>query len=349
MSDNLELTLTEAQSENLLNHGHLRREVFIMKPTSSSATNSNPSALLGKPGLYIVEFTLQHIAQSIPTEFRYDTQPDLRGSSLLKIGEQSKDEQGHLEVDSKHKEHESSTVENIKYLFSLNEDGFLSSIKTTLRASNFQTAESQSWDGLAPIISAWAFAHDIPLQIGRIRVEEASTGTHKSIHFNQPYKTVDFDISYWEGFTITRLYHPLVYYREALSATSPFYQFLCYYKVFELINGLKEKEEMTKHNIGNSKDLILLNGQIEEDDQLRKDLEGSPLYEQVVGKSTAHAIHTILKIPRNRVAHAFLDKDPNPHSRNAEDILNFEEVYLLLPLMKYIARQMVIRELKISL
>jgi hypothetical protein len=333
-----------------LNRGYLKQDVYTItygytSPLPGIGPDPRPE---GYPGVYTVEFTLQPPSRVVLHDENYSADPDLPGGSLLAIAKPSpRDERDVARISVDVTSVQKSAVEPIavlRYEFLPNAEGFLSTIKVRLRAEGAADAEEMALKNLLPLLSEWSFVHDVPLDIARIRTEEEATRTCRCLYTRQAYQKVALETARYHGFgQLAEQYHPLVFYREALSAVSPLYQFLCYYKVLELVKSIRRRKADAAKKAGSKAPVFT--ERLVENAWLKKNVN-TDLLTQVVGKTFPDIQLNVLRPVRVRVAHAFLE-DEDPTTRAAEELLNTTEVYKMLPLVKYMARSMVSHDMNI--
>ena len=224
-----------------------------------------------------------------------------------------------------------------------NKQGTVSHIKTTVQSDSFTDALRMAHKRLLPMLNMWAFKLDVPVQASRVRIQERATGIVACDFLQVPYKRADLgSILGPAQEQVPESYHYLVFYYEALNSDSPFYQFLCFFKVIELVFALRAtraKEAKDKGATPGGSPAERLH----EDDWLKKHLPENLLI-RIQGKKFPAIRDDVLRPVRNSIAHAFLDDD-GPTGRPAEELLDLDNVYQHLPLVKYMARQMVLNEM----
>jgi hypothetical protein len=280
----------------------------------------------------------------------WNASPDLPGGSLIAIAKPAPREK--YDVTSINVDTALLPVDGnqqpitLRYRFIPNTEGYLSTIKVNLFANNVIHAEDVAYKHLAPILSEWAFVHDVPLDLARIRTEEVATKTCQCRYTRQAYLKVPANSAYFSGTgSLPEQYHPLVFYREALSATNPLYQYLCFYKVVELIGGLRQARVAEARKAGTQPSVTA--ERLVRDAWLTKNVAEN-LLSEVENRTFNHIRDNVLRPQRHRIAHAFLD-DEGPTANPAEELLNSTNLYRLLPLIKYIARTMVTNEMGINI
>jgi hypothetical protein len=342
----------ETQPDFLV-HGHLQQfgtaYAFEYDPPLPAPYGARPVPE-GYPGEYEVAFTLQPPSRVILDGGTFDVNPELPGGSLLGIAKpvpRADHEAVAMRVECLHEPLDPAAAPvNLRYLYSPNDQGLLSTIRVRLQANNSIEAERVARQNLEPALSNWAFVYDIPLEVARVRVEEIATKSVRVYYLHQPYKTVGFDPKISPASAqVPENYHLLLFYREALQATSPHYQFLCFYKVMDLVKWLHDKRARAARASGENPSTPPKT--LTQDKWLTKNVRPD-LLSQVLGKKYAAIKECQLRPMRNRIAHALLD-NWDPTEEPTEELLYQDDVYRLLPLVHYLARHLVAEEMHISL
>lgn len=120
-----------------------------------------------------------------------------------------------------------------------NDDGRLGKVSIEVPAANFGEAESVALDAVFPFLSSLAFNLDIPSRVAQMDVTQLST-RNSSMTYTCPYTEVV--PSGGEFINNPYVQSLLSLYREGINSYSPNYQFLCWYKIVEGINGKREPE-----------------------------------------------------------------------------------------------------------
>ncbi|MCI5210443.1 MAG: hypothetical protein D3910_17020 [Candidatus Electrothrix sp. ATG2] len=284
----------------------------------------------GSKGDYWVEFTFRK-----NPELSFDVdEKELRsgfiGDSLLVIHEPLSDGS-----DRKH-------VLTIKYnslpedfFIYCNSSGRLSHINFLCYADSFEDAIELATNRLTPFLHGWSARFNIPLFVFRIRAVEQSSGIVRSVIYHQQYpevmisqKELTKDYLFPED---TRI---LDFYREALNSTTPKSQFLCYYKVIELVLALRGRRDYKSRqngvNIKRERDLFI------EEEWFNSHLSDKikPL---VLKKKYTVIRKDVLRPIRNKIAHAFLDDDDGYQ-------LSDDQVFPYLPITKLMAQKLLSAE-----
>jgi hypothetical protein len=115
----------------------------------------------------------------------------------------------------------------------VNERGYLGKMVVELAALNTTEAERIAYRALSPFLSTWSMTLDVPVNIETVQVTDLSTHTD-TLQIRAPF--VEMRPGSGVGPMLSDefcQYSSL--YREALNSTSPFYRFLCLYKLIESI------------------------------------------------------------------------------------------------------------------
>lgn len=222
-----------------------------------------------------------------------------------------------------------------EYFFYCNASGRLSHANLHCQAKNFEHAIDIAKKNLDPFLSGWSVRFNIPLYIFRIRAMEESTDIVHSIFYHQFYPEIHTTLEdIIRGYWLPEDMRVFDFYREALNTTSPKYQFLCYYKVIELVLSLREKRDLQTRNKGkkHKRNIELF---MEEEwfmPHLSDDLK--PL---VLGKKFTIIRNSVLRPIRNKIVHALMKNDDSYH-------LSDEEIFPYLPIAKLMAHQLLVAE-----
>ncbi|MCL4538042.1 MAG: hypothetical protein M1378_00315 [Bacteroidetes bacterium] len=285
----------------------------------------------GSPGWYWVELTLhphpvlfsEVDVTSLRNEFIGDSLVTL--SDPLLIGESRR----HIFTI----QFQDSSLEFFVYC---NQKGRLSHFNVHFRASNYDEAIEVARTNIQPFLSGWATRFNIPIYVFRIRVQEEATNIVRNILYHQLYTPVR--ISYEE---INRLYwfprdtRLLSFYHEALNSTNPKYQFLCYFKVIELVLGLRGKKaaeaKTRRERTGRRRETL------PDEEWFRLHL-APDVQARLVGKKFTTIRDNVLRPIRTRIAHGLLDNDMDSE-------ISDEEVYPYMPIAKLMAERLLSAEI----
>ncbi|HEX4031754.1 MAG TPA: methylamine utilization protein MauJ [Terracidiphilus sp.] len=122
----------------------------------------------------------------------------------------------------------------IEFKCVINEGGYVGKIVVEeLAANNYGHAESVAYQALSTFLSSWSVILDIPVFIETIQVTDLTTHTDM-LRVCAPY----IEMKPGAGLTVAfseEFRHYASVYREGMNSNSPFYRFLCFYKIVESI------------------------------------------------------------------------------------------------------------------
>jgi hypothetical protein len=194
---------------------------------------ASPDDLAGKPGQYKVQFLLSRPGYPIAREREHKFIDDVVGSSHLLI---AKPKRSRVKGDTDRIMLQNNMTRTGKTLFLglPNDEGYLGKfVAENVWAQSSADAERNTYGALTPFLSAWSVNFDIPLHIETIQVTELATRIN-----TLRVRTPQFDIN--PGIRLT----PYLFdefckyasvYREGMNSESPFYRFLCLYKIMESV------------------------------------------------------------------------------------------------------------------
>lgn len=180
-----------------------------------------------------------------------------------------------------------------------NDRNELSSILGEIETNGWLEALTMFVDGLSPIIDGLSYSANCPTIISRVYCVDLKNMV-EVITYNVPYRmsTINQHI----GYTYTEMMPIMALYREAKNTQSPFYKFLCYYKILEgIFENIRPKFfKMVRKNKFSIKTL-------EEKLEHHQSIDSS--YSDQIGKSINHIYQNLFTAKfRNVVAH-FILKD----------------------------------------
>ena len=249
--------------------------------------------------------------------------------------------------------HAVSAKGNITFRGLPNEKGYLGKfVVDELTADNFAQAEAASYESLCPFLSAWSIHLDLPVNIQTIQVTELSTHV-TSVRARTPH----FDMTFGGGtsplLTDDFCHHASVY-REGMNTNSPFYRFLCFYKIIESISSRRTRRN--KEKVAKGEEPVRYHETIPETDEdarrllkgvfpLRGEFSKSSLDELFPqgarGKRLSQVIDILNKL-RTGIAHAVLNTGEIRIS--LDQLAHVQEVNLWLPFCRVVARWMMSSE-----
>jgi hypothetical protein len=234
-----------------------------------------------------------------------------------------------------------------------NENGYLGKLVVDeLIANDFNNAESRAYESLAPFLSAWSLHLDIPVNVHTIQVTELSSNV-TSVRARAPH----FEMTFGGGITpllSDEFCHHASVYREGMNTNSPFYRFLCFFKIIESIIARRSKRNAD--NVANGHEIVRYHEAIPStgDEAIRllrllfpwkATWDEVPLDElfptEVRGKKVGSVVDRFNKI-RVGIAHAVLDTGEIRIS--IDKLTNIQQVNKWLPLCRILARWLLRQE-----
>ncbi|HTV58676.1 MAG TPA: methylamine utilization protein MauJ [Verrucomicrobiae bacterium] len=140
------------------------------------------------------------------------------------------------------------TGKNYRIIGEANDEGFLGKFVADLEADNSVSAEHDAYGAITPFLSAWAMNADVPIHIETIQVTDLKTFV-SSLRVYTP----QFEMNMPGGpapFLQDDFCQYASIYREGLNTNSPFYRFLCFYKIIESLIAKRGREAGAKRAAG---------------------------------------------------------------------------------------------------
>ncbi len=209
----------------------------------------------------------------------------------------------------------------------VNNDGFLGNIEMSdLEANNFKDAFISAYKGVAPILSLLSFNLDTSLFIKKVDITEQRTGIIRYIALSEEVEK-PLNISKNIGFKQFEA-GLLAVYREAINSIfSPFYQLFCFYKIIEGVYAIRSKKRETGVDPKRQREVV----------------PGGYLHS---GKKFGEVKQKVENEFRDTIAH-FSITENGLLKTSPDDLENWYDCLLILPELRYIARQMIETELNI--
>ncbi|MGH9757011.1 MAG: methylamine utilization protein MauJ [Candidatus Acidiferrales bacterium] len=203
--------------------------------------------LRGERGQYRVQFLLGRPGYPNTKEREFKFIDQIVGTSHIKIAK-PKAERGPHDIDKVLLQIVGPTGKGYRMTGETNDEGFLGKLVSELEADNAADAEHEMYGAITPFLSAWSMNADVPIHIETIQVTDLRTHVSSlrvyTPHFemNMPGGPVPFlQDNFCEYASI---------YREGLNTNSPFYRFLCFYKIIESLIAKRGREAGTKRAVG---------------------------------------------------------------------------------------------------
>jgi len=316
--------------------------VFQGEDPTKKAPNLN-----GTPGRYKVQLLLSRPGYPLWPEREYKFIDEIIGDSHLLIAkplaQRGVQDAHHVLL------HAINGKGNIKFKGIPNESGYLGKFSVDeLTADSFIQAEALCYECLCPFLSAWSLHLDLPVNIHTIQVTELSTHI-TSVRAKTPH----FDMTFGGGISpmlTDDFCHHASVYREGMNTNSPFYRFLCFFKIIESIAARRSRRNAERAAKGQQ--VVRFQEVIPSTDEdaisllrrvftCRSDFAKASLKElfpeAARGKKLSHIIDKFNKI-RVGIAHAVLQSGEIRIS--IDQLEHIQEVNLWLPLCRIIARWM---------
>lgn len=228
----------------------------------------------------------------------------------------------------------------ISYDFSLNADRRLATATTRLHANGFQAALVTAQDVLESYLSALSFHHNVPVEAVAWRVtEERTGGVRLAMKHLGKFKPLDLSLSMISSPELREL---LSTWREAMNATTPMSQALGFYKIIERVHKYRVDREARTRDSDNR---YLPPRELMPDDlqSLVPEYEwSSDAFKPYLGKKFTSAWDQDL---RERIRHAVAHLRDDAPSLTADRTADVETCRQAVPILHYIARTMLQREM----
>ena len=324
---------------------------FRFRDPADPRNLSGPAGLAGK---YKVTFVLNRPGYALLRENEHSFVSDnLKGDSHLAISRPAfvtpqNENADHIRV------YANTSAGQFEFDGYPNERGFLGKlVLESVDALGFDDAELKAYRALAPTLSVWSIQRDIPLRVFQIDSTEISTGNSRT-SFVTPWLDMVFAVPPQGTMTDEfRRYASL--YREALNSDTPAYQFLCFFKIIEGVQGRRARMVTEARSRGEEPKRY--------DERLPTDhgdcarwlnavFYSRPPWDpmtidqiflpEVHGKKLSHITETQFRPLRVRIAHAILDS--GEPTLLADEGLDLQKLIKWLPLAKCITRRMLKNE-----
>lgn len=310
--------------------GYLRPHIQTIYPGPQDPKYTPEHDPAGREGSYWVEFTFQPNPLLKSDLGEQELRSGFIGDSHLVISDPLP--QG---TDRKHVFTVRDSKEIGECFVYCNTHGRLSHVNFLCHAEHFDSAIELAKTNFEPFLSGWSARFNTPLYIFRIRALEESSNIVRNILYHQLYPEIHISL---EDMNREYLFpedsRVLDFYREALNATNPKYQFLCFFKVIELVLNLRTKRDSVSRKEGNrvkrTRDLLL------EEKWFMQHLSDE-LKPFVIGKKFTTIRNDVLRPIRNKIAHALVKDDDGYR-------LSEEEIFPYLPIAKLMAQRLLLAE-----
>jgi len=226
--------------------------------------------------------------------------------------------------------------------FSLNTDGRLATAAMRVTADDFVAAERYAHDLVLPLLSRWSFDHDVAIDVAGYAVVEEATQA-KKYRYGATGKVRGLVADPNERIVSTPEHRQLLAaYREGLNASNVFFQVLSFFKVTEGIRHLRtgRAQEARAKGLGAERyvEAVPADFAVVPHDSYTD--EG--IWRPYLGKKFGAVLKDFEHTKRNAMAHI----DPRQQVVLVADKFDDIDACLtILPVLRYIARQMLHNEL----
>ena len=286
------------------------------------------SGPLGRPGRYRVTHVLAVPGLKVVQEsLDFQTAVE-RGDSLLAVTP----EVSEIRMDFSST---SGTDDGPRVVIHPNAEHRLRDLTVEVNAETFTDAARAGYDLVMPILSRWAYLHNVAITISGTLIEELASGT-VSFELTVVGAVKRFSDTGGESIPEHRLL--LAAYREGLSSAEPLWRALSLYKVAEGVWHLRAQRTQalvaTGQPVNEPSERVPTDvtnlGHPRESDELAASLQ------PYAGKKFRAAFDDIRAKLRNSIAH--LDPETDPLAQdNWEDV---QRVYEVLPGLRWMARKL---------
>lgn len=317
----------------------------------------SPGSNPWKPGPYRVQLMLGRPGFPTHKEYNHSFIGSNDGGSHLKVvkplAERMPDDPDHMLWWTAYIDKAGKRVD-VQFKGEANAEGFLARFSTSLEASNPNDAASIAHASLAPLLSALSASSDLPLFVETIDAVDVANG-NAMLRIVNPFPEQTFNIGQLPLLSEDYCHYASLY-REALQSNSPFYRFLCLYKIVEGLHKRRGRltiEAKKQGTYEQRRPLIPERIPTEKAEQVQL-LEavysiqpgkawdemfiGQTFPQESHGKSIKEVRDSLLEKVRDTIAHAvMLDNEPG---LSVDDLEDHWKVNKWLPLVRFLARLM---------
>ena len=283
----------------------------------------------GSPGKYNVVFTLQTPGHPEKRQEEITCEEGLEGDSYVQMPVAAKGAKFQMEYS------EPDTKVQLKYYLEKNASSRMSKVRITdLQANDFYHAEQIAFKFITPFLSTLSFEYDVPVQIAQVDSVENSTGNRR-MSYVCPYPVKGMEeLSF--GVDDPEKYGLVAIYREGLNSNSPFYSFLCFFKIIEAVYNRRARIAQTSEGKAN----LRRSGEVVPDDAELRDVFAPA----AIGKRFKWVSDKVLRPKRDEIAHALVEKQKPTLKFSSDNLSQVNEVFELGQLSRFIARKMMLNE-----
>ena len=302
---------------------------YLVEPVTDASGTAASSAPSGSAGTYGATFALT------PGEPPYLVDIDLEaaltsGTSLIALRPGTS-----LRYDLSDGEGQHGIV-----MLHTNDAGLLSRAEMRVHADSFDSAQSEAFDLVLPVLSRLSFEHDTAISVGAFAIVEESTLVRRTsvlaLGRIVPFHADERGVSLQEHRAL------LSAYREGLTSASPLYQIICFFRVIEGVRKVRSTRRQNAATAG-----------VAFDDPEDRIPDAGSLPESIAISEFRHAIAphfgrkfgAVVDEHRDVLRNAIAHLDPESTHVVADKHADIAACEKALPVMRYIAREMLESEL----
>jgi|GEM_PF-1449083 len=286
----------------------------------------------GSPGLYRLTYVLAVPGRNVvQDEVNFEKQVR-DGDSLLEVSPETHYLELIIGIDP--------TQMDTTMRVNVNDSHRLRDVELEIRADNFAHAQNVGHDLVAPVLSRWAFLHDVAITSSVVQIEELTTQIRQWI---VPFVGAVKGFSDIEGVSTEDHRVLLSAYREGISSTEPLWQALSLFRVAEGVSQMRQVRS----------DAALARGEVPSEPSERvpndvaaigaaNDYNLQDSLRPYSGRKFSAVLDSIRPVLRNAIAHLNPDEDVLVQDRWSD----LRKVESSLPALRWIARQLLDAELQ---
>ena len=303
----------------------------IFSPRNSDPAPGTPGPT-GSPGLYRLTYVLAVPGRNVVQgEVNFEKQVQA-GDSLLEVSPQIH----YLELTIGVDPARTDTTMRVN----VNDSHRLRDVELEVHADNFAHAQNVGHDLVAPVLSRWAFLHDVAITTSVVQIEELTTRIRQWI---VPIVGAVKGFSDSEGVSTEDHQVLLSAYREGISSTEPLWQALSLFRVAEGVGQLRQFRRDAA--LGRGEVPSEPSGRVPNDVTALGPANDYNLQDSLkphAGRKFSAVLDSIRPALRNAIAHLNPDGDVLTQDRWSD----LQTVEASLPALRWIARQLLDAELQ---
>jgi hypothetical protein len=209
----------------------------------------------------------------------------------------------------------------------------LATMELEFDAANLRDAEIAAWNTTMPLMSTLAFIYNVPVEFSGYEALELKTSV-RVYAFGIVGQEQPFDSSRPLGYAAD-LAPAMSAFREGLGSTSPFYQFLSFYRVLESIHHIRTKR---------GRKLSVAERRSQDETFPMPELVNGEQLEGVIKKVAGKRFKAIKEQMRPVLRNALAHMNPSQVTKIVDRYEDYEEVLEWLPVVRYMAKQVLENE-----